>query len=446
MSYTFDEEALLAQNVFPRGPSVPGLRLTNDVHPLFRQKNFEMNPEWLGKVFKPSEATDNTIARERQYMDDELYKRLRPALQLATLLLDISLEFISRLAFAPKGATNLEVFDDVSDAATARRTQEVRTLLEELADDILIFMNGETHIFGPRTHGLTHAFYRPNFLRFQVHIRLDDGYATHFRSSEYSTVPGTLQDAACFGLAVTLVHEIMHGIWGYRHRFSKQPREPAWLANEPETLRVEEDWGELAPDVEYGWAWERWMFGNNVHELDTGPDWNPKYGFCWISGQPGGMKFLNPILADSEPDVFGIDFKSISRMFLQQTWANGKKPEISLTTERAIIGRIEQHANSDGARAMKVEWSPYNVSLQDIRSLKALLAPAGGLLDHVWASVWPLELVAIQKSFQDQPPPATAEELIAYRDWSEARIKNKQSLPNSMVEAFEAFRQEQRVQ
>lgn len=454
MSYAFDKQALLAQGVLPRGPSIPGQRLSNDIHPLFRREAFEMNPEWLEKVFLPGTVADDIIAQKRQHIDNSLYTRLEPALQLATHFLDISLEFISRLAFAPKGKTHLGVFDDVSEVATARREEETRALLNELAGDLLIFLNGETYQFAQGLHGLTIAYERRGFLRYQTHIRLSDGFTAVFQYPGYSSLPGAVQDAIWFSFAVTLVHEVMHAVWVYRHRFTRQGREiprfsrdgklnMPWVAHEPEVLPMGENENE---DAEYGHAWERWMFGGKVANLEEGNgDWNPESGFCWVPKWSDFAIYYQAIVDEAEPDIFGVDINSISRMFHTETWANDKKPEISLTTERAVIGVIEQQGVSEQPRASKLKWLPSKISLEDLQSLKALIEPAPALPENFWRSVSPMELATIWKVFRCHLSPTNAEELVAYYRWKQARLQRGTSVPNKPVEAFETFRREQRV-
>ena len=235
--------------------------LDNAIHDLWQQRNFRSENKAQGA---------HEYENPQGAMADTVYKRMMPALRLATLLHAMSTEYFRKIYRANVVNNTLDgnFKSDENDKAA------YKTMLESLSNKMRIYMEIRNDPTGRCPHGRCGLGpdYRP------VYLELNSDYRDWYSRVDYDVLDIQRQNTIACSLAVTLVHEHAHAVWRMRDW-------PRWWAewqrnyklvgggtnNDPEGDAVKEalllsHHGEPAEsssdsEVELGKSWESYMFG-----------------------------------------------------------------------------------------------------------------------------------------------------------------------------------------
>lgn len=237
-----------------------GSRLENDIHPLYRRLNF-----------RASALTYESTGEEEDepFLEERVHERMLPAFRLASLLLDFSLPFLTKVFCADLVfAGEQYAFDPAYECADGDM-RRVRDLLFEWADRTRFYCRTPDTPSAPgevteatsevRTGGRPF----PTPARSLVSIRLKT--IEFFSQDNYDEVDADTKTASLVQLAFVLVHEQAHAVFCHRwaedpnltqgHRqfiLRVTPREPMYH------VQVGQRYHEL------GFALQAWVHGGSV--------------------------------------------------------------------------------------------------------------------------------------------------------------------------------------
>ena len=203
-------------------------------------------------------------ANSPDQISEPIYERLRPAFQLATLMLNSSLPFFTKLRCANvvskqryrriDGITEAKAMHFIGELDPAYVSSEadnatVRLMLSPMRSRSRLFLRNDIYS-NPWTtipeHGASNVVVYTNDERYFV-AEIKASFWEFFRDAghedHYAQSSPQVRNRYCFDLAVILLHELAHTV--YTHR-------PDFANGTPESLYSAYD-----PVAEVGFAWER---------------------------------------------------------------------------------------------------------------------------------------------------------------------------------------------
>ena len=306
------------------------------IHPLFRLTAFS-NVEVYRK---------DAVSFVNHPMSSTFYTAIRPALRLATILLERSRPFFMSILYA-----DLHTVSDANELPeldSRYMAQLVRRDLERYEKDLDKFSQRlcVCWLKQPRTHRCcTYTIYGAATVNHVPHIEnvddsliyriscIDDMWQTMMLEghSEENTHESRL--VGYIGIATTLLHELAHALWYYRHRHEimlSWQRHTDFDLQEPQyDYNINQE-----PNDELGFAWERWMFGGELW-----PGEGTAYGPCgkqfWIPAFDGrhGLELRKVDYEGRPRPSEPVANTSVRALLLEDTWSRGSAIPLYLLPE-----------------------------------------------------------------------------------------------------------------
>lgn len=338
MSFAFTLRDLHAYTIIPSNPrrQINESTLNNAIHDLWKQENFRISnleTEWdLLEDNNPLSEIDD------KKLPDHIYQRMVPALQLATLMLRQSRQFLLRVVFGEiRNPPSLRAIWRATGDSHNRHLRKTAVLDQDReisASDAATYDNTWLPSFaskyrillprmgaGPGTLGRSRAIascHKP-FLS-----EVFEYYLAFFSSGFFESTPAHVRQAASFCFATTLVHEFVHVAW--LRRTFKYTDQQIRTANPPLnrklSTRAEPLYRQEDQEIELGDAWETFFFGGAVHPNQMGEEDDEREfssGLSWHKCNPWDDD-TNLYYADHEPYLTAITAESISRFFSAEAW------------------------------------------------------------------------------------------------------------------------------
>lgn len=238
-----------------------GSTLENDLHPLYQRFNF-----------KASALTYDTTGEEagEPFLEARVYERMIPAFRLASLLLDFSLPFLTKVYCADLVFVGqLYAFSPVYECTDAK-IQGVRDLLVEWADRTRFYTRTPDPPLGPdgvafeaitevRTGG--RPFPTPAHSLISIKLRTIE----FFSQENYDEIDTETKTSMLVQLAFVLVHEQAHAV--FCHRWAEDPDleqdERAFISR----VTPREPMYHMHMDPRYyelGFALQAWIHGGSI--------------------------------------------------------------------------------------------------------------------------------------------------------------------------------------
>ncbi|KAL1845927.1 hypothetical protein Daus18300_014418 [Diaporthe australafricana] len=188
-----------------------GLSLDNDLHPLYRLSNF-----------KASALTSETTGEEENqpFLEERVYKRMIPAFRLASLLLEFSLPFLTKV-FCANLVFKGEVYAlDPEYKCTEMDVRRVKALLLEWAGRTRFYCKTPFDHASPceaTTEVRTNGKQLPTPVRSLTNISIRT--IEFFSQENYDEIDAEVKTAQLAQLAFVLVHEQCHA--AFHHRWAE---------------------------------------------------------------------------------------------------------------------------------------------------------------------------------------------------------------------------------
>lgn len=263
MTTSASTELDLKRTIFVLSPEerALGSTLENDIHPLYQRLNF-----------KASSLTDDTTGEEigEPFLEARVYERMLPAFRLASLLLDFSLPFLTKVFCADLVFVGEQyAFSPVYECTDAD-IQYVRDLLVEWADRTRFYCRTPDPPVGPdelimeavssvRTGGRPF----PTPARSLISIKLST--IEFFGQENYDEIDIETKTSMLVQLAFVLVHEQAHAV--FSHRWAEDPEleyeERAFISR----VTPREPMYHMHMDPRYyelGFALQAWIHGGSI--------------------------------------------------------------------------------------------------------------------------------------------------------------------------------------
>ena len=207
-------------------------------------------------------------------MSNDMYERIRPALQLATIFLQIAKPFFIKVMWAdledfptghyrsrsrsPSPSTGPQVLDE-NFMPSSEDLADYDFILDGIANYYRIFTGGSGDAWGG--YGVTHLV---NDLEHPVIMGLASEHFQVFESPRYESMTPEALRSAWFMLALTCVHELAHAVFMDRQIDEdddemKDVGEWQGRGKCPEPFYSPTD-----PEIELGAAVEHYLFGGSV--------------------------------------------------------------------------------------------------------------------------------------------------------------------------------------
>lgn len=242
---------------------------TARIHPFFAEERFSNI-----NIYN----TDETTFGNHPFSDD-FHDRLRPALRLASAMIEKSRIFWvfvlkARIFFDSNGDPNWNLRD--LNPSLRRMWPQVEEELEYLSENTQICWFPDCHPGDEVVYGMTAAINKPylpvdrSTLRFRMSV--SSAFITALNDPDFRYKPRGEQHNFYLLLAVTLVHELAHCLYLYRIREHLQEE----LTGEGELdggidlTRVHDPITGSAPDQEVGWLFEVLLFGGTFQANGDG--------------------------------------------------------------------------------------------------------------------------------------------------------------------------------
>ena len=261
------------------GRSRPELATDGTVHSFWRQENFRLGTVEDDALTLPSSSSPR---RDRRGMlPDDVYRRMLPALQLATSMLQICSPFFQKILYAEIGATvdaegsEIMIFDPDYEP----RPSEAREYYDDLVEIVRYYriftgVSSTTLQGYGDTRVLTDA-------TGQIVSCLASGFFQSFESPRYELLTIEALYSMGFMLAVTCVHQLAQTIFEGRDLADSVGRARRGEAKAPEPRFEESD-----PEAKVGHGFERYLFGGRLGFSGLPADLSGGLGVIWKPWKP----------------------------------------------------------------------------------------------------------------------------------------------------------------
>ena len=336
MSFNFSPTDLRVYHVRSSHGDVPE-NLTVAIHPIFAPDHFRFGHE--RDEIRLLHEDQTKWDRENGRLSDIFYERLMPALRLATLMLERSMDFFCKVRYAPlsqhpeqklhrnrRKLINVDILErdyTTSDAVRARFDAEI--LRGSIAESICFLFQtvgrkeGDIDPRIPGWLGLTTRTVVTGEEHNYLLVSLSNYYARCLSAPIFSSMTLEQRQTFYFHIANTLMHEFAHVVWNDRplsetaRRAGPPKNHPLDPWNVPEPIYAAE-----APEVELGREWEEWFYGGKVAAIQR------EVGRISYSDPPGSTwtsfgDHDDPI-RDMRGKLYALEMASVGRFFNQQAW------------------------------------------------------------------------------------------------------------------------------
>lgn len=327
-------------------------------------------------------------------VSDDFYRRIRPALVLATRFIGHSRAFFDTIwgseidftelpngnehVFLLENSKNKEKFADMWNDKVLDEISNFQIFLGHAPADEP--ENG-SHAY---IHYGTHPQMQAKRIRTAA-LHLSQDFTTFFEHPQYHEWPQQKKDRILFLLAVTIAHETMHLCWRFRWmtRIDDEPRH-----REEEPCHHKDD-----PERELGYAWEEWAFGGLIFTTSLEPP-NDTHGEMDDDhqGQDQGYTHVADIGAMPWQDKVSRGYNSngyrflpinpdlLTAMFDPDIWRSGVRPQ-DKTVNHDILTYVWQarwrkdyEKYNKGAKCPEIpvprrQWVDYHTRIQQVQQL-----------------------------------------------------------------------------
>lgn len=354
-------------------------QLTNAVHPIWQQSNW-MRGAPMSFDIDASSGT-STLGGSEGPLTTETYLKLKPALQLATLLLEKARPFLTKILFAE--LLPGRIFDEAYQS-TPSHERQCEAALQRLAKSVRIFSKvsyGECDRFSRGAGAWGLAFTYAGDTDFNedspFHMAFNPRYLEAVEAETW--LPSSHEDKhhVLFPLAVCAVHELAHLLWmdrmhqGYLNdprddrntRWTLRPDPCLLSAHDHDHDHDRECEVSASSNCELGEAVEHFLLGGQFHLLRMDEDTpSPTYAvfvmqtpFTPLPARNARLAWmalpayqLGPALSPAQALV---QSECVSRFFCTEMWENLEARPLEITLshpEQTRSAVCEREVDGDG--------------------------------------------------------------------------------------------------
>ena len=324
----------------PAGRSRPELATNGTVHSFWRQENFRLGTVEDDALTLPSNSSPQ---RDRRGMvPGDIYRRMLPALQLATSMLQVCSPFFQKILYAEIGDTvdadGSEII--IFDPDYAPSPSEAREYYDDLVE-----IDRYYRIFTGVSSTILHGYGDTRVLTDatgQIVSCLAAEFFQSFESPGYELLTAEALYSMWFMLAVTCVHQLAHTVLEGRDLADSVGRARRGEAKAPEPRFEESD-----PEAELGHAFEHYLFGGRLGFSGLPADLSGGLGVIWKPWEPKEWTSeADACFLEHEADIWMVTSRSIRRMFDHSTWVSARIARslifFELTPLRAMTTSIDE--------------------------------------------------------------------------------------------------------
>ena len=368
MSFGTDPEAIRAHKAISEtggGPySPPGnVALTFSIHSLWKQSNFRKENRIDGIL--PLLHDPQRFDDPQGIISNVIYERMKPALRLASLFLEISEAFFVKIYRADvvleQGTPLLDedFIDDDDDV------QAYRAMLVSHSNTVRIYTGYIQDSRIRNACGKSSSF--PNE-RMPVYQQLNPDYIDWYNRGDYDGQDIQKKNMIAFSMATTLVHEHAHAVWQTRNhaKFTAEldnPRGELSLAEAVARARQREPYHSREDSQsELGLSWERYWFGGLLPHFNCmlGPySVAAATGTCWTT--------WNTLYEVTEPAKWVVAVRTYNQFFDKDSW-------LAWTASQAKIAEGNERRQVSGEE-FQGQLAVYLTSIKAVRSWPVYSVP-----------------------------------------------------------------------
>ena len=332
----------------------PGIcNLDNAIHPMWRRERFRVGS--IRKQVRMLKINDGSWDRSTFLPDQRIYQRMEPGLRLASLLLEQSGPFFSRLMYGqlqtppikklhPRGGPDEWRIRSVNVVGDPRYPPQVvaaqlKAFAEHVAENSLIYIPNDIAI--TEAWGELHTTFQE---RCRYAIGIGSILSDVICQPQWHRISAQTRRYYNFQLAATLVHELAHVAWRCR-RWDDLLQDPGAEPEEAVLSPSEEQ-------IELGQSWEKWFFGGELCPIDTFEVPARWLGFSFSPFTIDTENQESMAYKDCRSVNHAIPAFCINQFFQKERWAahkDGSDPfSIRLTPLNSLTNEIWEGDHDDG--------------------------------------------------------------------------------------------------